>query len=165
MRQVMVMTLWEQVVGGIVAQKSWPESVKEGVLTVGVTSHAWAEELHLLKGQIVTRYRQLLGRAALKDVTFRVSRRKHHDSRAADAPLVLHPAREERLPVQPVPGHLLDGVTNPEVRDLLGPVFARLRAEREWKTAHGWARCPACSHIYHGSACPHCAAAPQLASS
>jgi predicted nucleic acid-binding Zn ribbon protein len=158
MRQVMIMTLWEQVVGSIVAQKSWPESVKDGVLTVGVTSHAWAEELHLLKGQIVSRYRQLLGRAALKDVTFRVSRRKARD-RGVPAPAApLHPAREERLPVQPVPDTVLNGVTNPEVRSLLGPVFARLRAERTWKQEHGWARCPVCQHIGHGPTCPHCAA-------
>jgi predicted nucleic acid-binding Zn ribbon protein len=112
MRRVMVMSLWEQVVGQLVAQKAWPEKVADGVLTIGVTSHAWATELQLLKPQILTRYRQLLGRTILK--------------------------------------------SNPEVRDLLAPVFARLRAQREWKREHGWAHCNTCERIYHGQHCPYC---------
>ncbi|HEY3376431.1 MAG TPA: DUF721 domain-containing protein [Armatimonadota bacterium] len=156
MRRVMVMSLWEQVVGNLVAQKSWPEKVTDGVLTVGVTSHAWAAELALLKPQIITRYRQLLGRSALKDVEFRVGRRKAAHTDETRHLVVLHPQPEERPTPGPVPSNLFAGVSNPEVRDLLGPVFARLRAEREWKREHGWARCGACQRIYHGAACPHC---------
>jgi len=160
MRRVMILTLWDQVVGAIVAQKSWPEGVKDGVLSVGVTSHAWAEELHLLKPQILNRYRQLLGRTVLKDIVFRVSRRKAaRDAKAAAAGTALHPARAEKLSVEPVPDHLLNNITNSEVHDLLGPAFARLRAERAWKQAHGWVDCPVCQRIYAGAACPNCGAA------
>ncbi|MHB9133490.1 MAG: DciA family protein [Armatimonadota bacterium] len=157
MRRVMVMSLWSHVVGDLVAQKSWPEKVADGILTVGVSSHPWAEELHLLKSQILARYRQLLGRSAVKDVEFRVGRRKLRKEDAERvAELALHPAPEEQLPTQPVPGHLFAGVQNPEVRDLLTPMFARLRAQRDWKHEHGWARCATCQRIYHGASCPHC---------
>lgn len=163
MRRVMVLSLWEQVVGNLVAQKTWPERVADGVLVVGVTSHAWASELQLLKPQILARYRQLLGRTVLKDVEFRVGRRKAQAAVGETARVALHASpRELRVP-KVTPGNLLAGVSNPEVRDLLTPVFARLRAEREWKREHGWARCGGCQRIFHGTSCPHCGANPEVA--
>jgi predicted nucleic acid-binding Zn ribbon protein len=161
-RRVMVMSLWEQVVGPLVAQKSWPEKVSDGVLLVGVISHPWAAELQLLKTQILTRYRQLLGRSALKDIEFRVGRRKAQQTTEQQRINALHPAPGEQLVAQPVPGAVLAGVSNPEVRDLLAPVFARLRAEREWKREHGWARCGGCQRIFHGVSCPHCGAPTEV---
>lgn len=164
MRRIMVMSLWDQVVGTLVAQKSWPEKVADGVLTIGVTSHAWCAELETLKPQILARYRQLLGRSILKDVVFRVGRRKaSRQPREGSEAAVLHPSPGERLLPEPVPGQLLSGVNNPEVRDLLGPTFARLRAQREWKREHGWARCGACHRIFNGASCPHCGANPEVA--
>ena len=156
MRRVMVMTLWEQVVGNLVAQKSWAEKVNEGVLTVGVTSHTWADQLHLLKPQILSRYRQLLGRAILKDVEFHVSRRKAQRTTAEAPERRLHPGPGEALTPQPAPHEVFAGVENPEVKELLGPVFARLRAERAWKREKGWVRCASCLRVFHGDTCPHC---------
>ncbi len=163
MRRVMVMSLWEQVVGTIVAQKSWPEKMADGTLYVGVTSHPWAAELHLLKPQILIRYRQLLGRTAIKDVEFRVTRRRARKDEEGASHIVLHPAPNEALSPQPIPGSLLAEIHNPEVRDLLGPVFAKLRAERQWKREHGWAHCTACRRVIHGSVCPYCGGCPEAA--
>jgi len=156
MRRVMVMTLWDQVVGDLVAQKSWPEKVNDGVLTIGVTSHTWADQLHLLKPQILSRYRQLLGRSILKDVEFHISRRRPQHEKPAEMGPALHPARGEKLNEGPVPNEVFAGVQNPEIRELLGPAFARLRAEREWKHEQGWVRCGTCRRVFHGQNCPHC---------
>lgn len=157
MRRVMALSLWDHVVGNPIARKTWPERVTDGVLTVGVANHAWADELHLLKPQILSRYRQLLGRSAVKDIEFRVGRRRGRRKDEATARRArLMPAPGEALALAPVPARLLDGVTNPQVRELLAPAFARLRAERDWKHEHGWSRCAACQRIYHGAACPHC---------
>ena len=156
MRRVMVMSLWEQVVGALVAKKSWPEKVDDGVLYIGVTSHAWAAELQLLKASILARYRQLLGRAVLKDVVFRVARRKARLTESDTCRIELHPGAGERLPIDPLPDTLFSGIANDEVRALLTPVFLRLRAQRAWKHEHGWSRCPECRHIVHGDSCPQC---------
>lgn len=156
MRRVMVMSLWEQVVGKTVAVKSWPERMDDGVLVVGVCSHAWANELDVLRPKILARYRQLLGRSVLKDVQFHVTRRKARQDADHPLPTPLHPEPHQLVATAPVPETLLDGVSNPEVRDLLGPVFARLRAAREWKQEQGWKRCPSCARIYHGTECPYC---------
>jgi hypothetical protein len=99
-----------------------------------------------------------LGRAILKDVTFRVGRRKAVASATATSETVLlHPRAGEALVSVPLPTSILSGVSNPEVRELLAPVFARLCAQRAWKREHGWAHCSACNRIYHGLRCPDCA--------
>lgn len=156
MRRVMVMSLWEQVVGQLVAKKSWAEKVTDGVLTIGVTSHAWATELQLLKPQILARYRQLLGRSILKDVEFRVGRRRTVASENAAAPVMLHPRAGECRPHEDAPATTLSGISNPEVRELLAPIFSRMCAHRTWKHEHGWARCTRCERIYNGPQCPYC---------
>jgi len=161
MRRVMVMRMWEQVVGGVVAEKSWPEKVVDGVLKIGVTTHAWVEELNLIKPQIIARYRQLLGRSALKDVEFRVARRKARPEEKAA--ISLRPLPGQTPPLQHVPLQLFDGVTNPEVRSLLTPAFARLRAERERKRDDGWGRCTGCHRIIYGAQCPNCGGKPEAA--
>lgn len=157
MRRVMVMSLWERVVGPVVAQKSWAEKVKDNVLTVGVVSHAWASELQLLKTQILSRYRQLLGKSILKDIEFHVSRRKHRVTAEGRAIIPLHPSPGETLPANPVPDIILSDVSNPEIRELLGPLFSRLRAKRSWKEEHGWGQCKTCHGVYYGESCTHCA--------
>jgi predicted nucleic acid-binding Zn ribbon protein len=156
MRRVMILSLWERVVGELVAAKAWPERVEDGVLVVGVATHAWAEELHLLKAQILARYRQLLGRGALKDLRFRVGRRKRPPATDPAPAVTLHPTAGEALPAEPVPGDLLADIANPEVRSLLGPAFARLRAARTWKLEHGWTRCDACGRVHQQLDCPFC---------
>lgn len=156
MRRAMVMSLWEQVVGPAAAHRSWAEKVTDGVLTVGVSSHSWAEELNLLKPQILARYRQLLGQSVLKDVLFRVGRRRTHKNDDRGKSLALRPRALERPALQAVPVAVFDGVTNPEVRDVLTPFFARIRAERERKREDGWSRCSACSRVFNGEQCPHC---------
>ncbi len=163
MRRVMVMSLWEQVVGSIVARKSWPEKVEDGVLYVGVSSHPWAADLHLLKPQIIARYRQLLGRSALKDVEFRVGRRKARKEEETGTGIALHPAPHEAPKPEPIPAQLLADIENPEVRELLTPMFAKLRAQRTWKHEHGWARCNACRRVFYGDTCPHCGGGPEAA--
>jgi predicted nucleic acid-binding Zn ribbon protein len=44
---------WAQLVGAQVAEHTWPESLRHGVLVVATDHHAWALELRALAGDIV----------------------------------------------------------------------------------------------------------------
>lgn len=156
MRRVMVMSLWPQVVGEMAAAKSWPEKVIDGVLYVGTTSHAWCVELQLLQDEILARYHRLLGRSAVKEVSFRVARRRNYTTTTERQRMPLNPRPNEKLATEPVPDSLFSTTENAEVRELLTPLFARLRAQREWKIQHGWVNCPNCKKIVHGNTCPFC---------
>jgi hypothetical protein len=41
-------------------------------------------------------------------------------------------------------------------------IYARLRAEREWKQEHGWVRCTLCRRVFRGDTCPHCGGKAEL---
>lgn len=158
LRRVVVLTMWNQVVGPANAQKSWPVRFSDGVLYVGVVSHAWADQLHLLTPQILARYKALPGHAVVKKIEFRFGLR----GRTAENtdPHSLHPLRplsKEELSIPPTTADPLAGITNPEIRTALAPGFARMRATRAWKETHGWTRCETCGKVYHLTAgCPWC---------
>ena len=157
LRRVMVLTMWKQVVGPLIAQKSWPVRISEGTLHVGVSSHAWCDQLHLLTPQILERYKTLLGRASVKKIEFRVGRRSKAGGEDPHSLHPLNPPHGEKLPSPPPETDPLAHITNPEVRASLAPGFARLRATRAWKEAHGWTRCATCGKVHHLSAgCPWC---------
>jgi predicted nucleic acid-binding Zn ribbon protein len=44
---------WADVVGPQVAAHAWPQSLRQGTLTVATDHHAWASELRSLSGQLV----------------------------------------------------------------------------------------------------------------
>ncbi len=157
LRRVMVLTMWKQVVGPLIAQKSWPVRISDGVLQVRVSSHAWCDQLHLLTPQILERYNTLLGRASVKKIEFRQGSRSKVGVEDPHSLHPLFPPRGEAIPAAPPETDPLAHITNPEVRAALAPGFARLRATRAWKEAHGWTRCEACGKVYHLTAgCPWC---------
>jgi len=50
-----VTSRWAEVAGEHVAAHAWPESLRQGVLTVATDHHAWASELRSLASQLVKR--------------------------------------------------------------------------------------------------------------
>jgi predicted nucleic acid-binding Zn ribbon protein len=155
-RKALVLTRWAEVVGVAAARKSWPEHLQDGVLTVGVSDHAWLEQLHLLAPQILARYTQVLGKGLVKEIVFHFASRRRKKNTAPPEVVLLHPTAKDRLPVTPLPEQLLAEVADPELRARLAPAFARLRASRAWKEAHGWRTCAGCGGVTHASTCAIC---------
>lgn len=46
---------WEEIVGPMLATKSWPDRWDHGTVWVSVTSASWAQELRMMKGTILGR--------------------------------------------------------------------------------------------------------------
>jgi predicted nucleic acid-binding Zn ribbon protein len=158
LRRAMAVTKWPQVVGAVAAKKSWAIRLVDGTLTVGVSDHAWVEQLALLKPAILSRYIELMGRGLVKDIEFQVLARRRKKPPPAPATPPLHPTSADPLVIEPLPDSVLEGITNPDVIALLGPALARMRAQRVWKEAHGWRRCAACGHVTIGTYCVCCGA-------
>ena len=60
-----VMREWRQIVGEGLAQKSYPDRYDKGTVWVAVQGSAWAQELRMMKGQILEK---LNGRARERDL-------------------------------------------------------------------------------------------------
>lgn len=61
---------WERAVGETIATQTHPERIARGVLYVRVTTSAWRQELHFLKGEIITGFNAASGLAPIEDIRF-----------------------------------------------------------------------------------------------
>jgi hypothetical protein len=67
------MRRWEEVVGPMLATKSSPDKYDHGTLWVAVTGSAWAQELRMVKNQILGKLRNIAGDPELfTDIRFGV---------------------------------------------------------------------------------------------
>jgi predicted nucleic acid-binding Zn ribbon protein len=56
-----VQQIWEQTVGGVIAQAGLPTAEREGVLTIACSDAVWAAELDLMSRELVARLNEALG--------------------------------------------------------------------------------------------------------
>ncbi len=59
---------WEQLVGSDIAEKCQPVSLREGELVVQAESTAWATQLRLLVGKLLTRLRGEIGQGVVTSI-------------------------------------------------------------------------------------------------
>jgi predicted nucleic acid-binding Zn ribbon protein len=63
---------WNEMVGEILSQKSWPVSLRNRVLLVRVSGSVWMQELQMQKRQIMERIWDLVGEEEVKDIRWTV---------------------------------------------------------------------------------------------
>ncbi len=101
---------WEAAVGSRIATKAQPHRLERGVLTVRVTSAAWANELSLLADDIL---RQLRERGLpVEQLRFKVGKVRPHGPRR------LHEQKVAPPPNAPLPEALRGSVESVEDDDL-----------------------------------------------
>lgn len=61
---------WDAVVGEPIASHARPNRLEDGVLVVEVTSHAWAQELQHLRGDLATRLNRAFGAKKVREIRF-----------------------------------------------------------------------------------------------
>ena len=69
-REHRVFEVWEDEVGGPIAENTRPKSVSRGVLFVIAKSSVWVQELTLKKPEILKRLNQRMGGEIIKDIKF-----------------------------------------------------------------------------------------------
>jgi predicted nucleic acid-binding Zn ribbon protein len=70
-----VFSHWSDVVGPVVADHSWPVSLRSGVLVVGVDEPIWHTQLTYLQAEIMERLGSVAGPGAVTRVDVRVRAR------------------------------------------------------------------------------------------
>lgn len=154
LRPHMAKVRWAEVVGPQVAGVTHIERVQNGTeLVVRVKNSVWANELVLLKGDMLRRLNQALGGKVLTDIHFKASglpRGKKAAARdvAPDAPsdedlarVVLSP--EARARVEGAVGGIKDEALRGHIRRAL----TRAARTEQWKRAHGWRPCARCGAV------------------
>lgn len=112
---------WPKVVGPLLSRKTSPARMKNGVLTVLVRNHAWAQELQLKKPVLIAQANAALGTDSVKDIRFAVGPLPDEEGEDAET----QPASKEPLPFVPEPEGIA-GVADPETRRILHSIARRI---------------------------------------
>jgi len=62
--------IWSDVVGSTIAEKTNPEKVEHGVLTVKTDNPSWRQELVFKKHEIIDKLNQKLGKNTIREIKF-----------------------------------------------------------------------------------------------
>ena len=68
--QQKALEVWGEVVGQKIKEKTEPDSVEFGVLTVKTPSSTWSQELELQKNDIIHAINKKLNKKTIKDIRF-----------------------------------------------------------------------------------------------
>lgn len=68
--QVRLTRSWTEVVGPLLGGKTCPGRIRNGVLTIHVPNHAWAQELQLSQPALLEKIRAFAGEDAVREIRF-----------------------------------------------------------------------------------------------
>ena len=104
---------WPEIAGPLVSRNATPLSLRNGVLTIVVRNHAWAQELRMSKMPMIGRIREAVGeRIPVSDIRFTVGPLAPVEEAEAAA------RKAPPLPAGPDPEGL-SAVADPETRESL----------------------------------------------
>jgi len=118
---------WLEIAGPLLAGNASPLKFRNGVLTIGVRNHSWAQELQMSKPALLSRINHVLGpKSPVTDLRFAVG--------PVEAGEPEMPPREPQAPDTAPPGPDPDGlaaVADPEIRASLRAIHRRSRPPAE----------------------------------
>lgn len=127
--QVRLLRSWGTIVGPLLGGKTSPGKIRNGVLTILVPNHAWAQELQLAKPALLKKIQSAVGEEKVREIRFAVD----SGIRLPAAPGIPEgggqpsPPEAEAGPEHPLPlaPDGLDGVRDPETRNILLSIFRK----------------------------------------
>lgn len=78
--------LWRELVGQKLSEVSVPVAILDNTLKVEISDPLWIGELHLLKGEIMARFRQRNETEGLEDISFYLAEPEDHSISLRDNP-------------------------------------------------------------------------------
>ena len=143
---------WAEVVGPQVSGVTQVSAVRDGVLIVRVKNSVWANELTLLKDDMLRRLNAALGGRVLTDLHFQAGGLGRAPKKPVKIPaetpdeadlarIVL--SREVRARVEAA----LIGITEEALRERIRRTMTLAARIQEWRRRHGWLPCPRCGAL------------------
>ena len=127
--QVRLRRSWEEIVGPLLSGKTTPGKIRNGVLTIFVPNHTWAQELQLSKPALLERIQSAAGREKIREIRFTVDP-------GSCPPATADPLKETGGP--PAPGtdahcdnspalepNAIEEVRDPETREILLSIYRK----------------------------------------
>ncbi len=143
---------WEGVVGPQVAGVTQVEAVRDGVLIVRVKNSVWANELTLLKEDMLRRLNSKLGGRVLTDIRFKASGLSRDKAKPPPAPPLTPSAADLARIALPQEATArieaaLSAITEQALRGRIRAVMLHAARAAEWKRRSGWSPCARCGAL------------------
>lgn len=71
-RSALLLGLWEEVVGGKLSQHAEPIKIINRTLYLSTSNSCWAQEISLLKREIISKFNRAAGEEAIQDIRFKL---------------------------------------------------------------------------------------------
>ncbi|MEE4265576.1 MAG: DUF721 domain-containing protein [Desulfobacteraceae bacterium] len=69
---IQVWQVWDDIVGGVIAQNARPAAFKGKILLVHVSSSTWVQQLQFLKKEMIAKLNNAFGKALVEDLKFKI---------------------------------------------------------------------------------------------
>jgi len=115
---------WPGIAGPLLAGKAYPMKFRNGILTIGVRDHSWAQELQMARPALLSKINDALGpKSPVTDLRFTVGpvvggKPEPHSPEPPEA----------ETPATDSDPEDLAGVADPEIRAILRAILRRVRA-------------------------------------
>ena len=144
LREHLALTAWPQIAGRVVAGHTRAEAVRDGVLLVWTDTPAWAQELHMRKGDLLAKVTAQVGEGVIRDIHFRAGMRsvRGAEKRESPPPRVssIRLSEEEIREAKEAAGRTEDA----DLRAKAERAFLALAKMSRWREERGWRRCERC---------------------
>lgn len=171
LRPHMAKARWAEIVGPQVASVTQVEKVQNGTeLVVRVKNSVWANELSLLKGDMLRRLNTALGGAVLTDIRFKASGLSKEKAAAGGDVLPDTPSAEElaRITLSTATMARVERaaqlVEDEILRERLRASLLKAARRDAWKSERGWHACVLCGTLSPPTdaspLCPLCRVGP-----
>jgi predicted nucleic acid-binding Zn ribbon protein len=119
--------VWNEAVGKQIAAKARPVSLRDGILTVAVSSAPWMQQLTFLKQGMIEKINERLGRELVRDIYLK----------AGQLPSLPHQSEPRKKPERRLTadetrriGEQTAAISDPELREAFASILARDRETR-----------------------------------
>lgn len=129
MQEMEILKRWEEAVGPQIARRTSPSHVKDHRLTVIVDSSVWAQQLALMKKELLTRFDLLLGKGIIRDLYLVSGKIEAPPAREEPEEVLRLPIDEEtRLKIEEEASRIPDGDLREAFRRALRAASRRKRS-------------------------------------
>lgn len=112
--------LWDDTVGPQIAKRARPSAIRNGVLTVVVSSAPWLQQLNFMKAEILASLNRAIGEEMVKDIYLKAGSLREAVSTPVDQPRTKRRVtQEEKTRIEEATA----GLDDPELRKALSSLF------------------------------------------
>lgn len=152
MREARAMALWDEIVGPVTAEKTHPLYINRGTLVVGVSSSAWANQLNLLKSQLLAQFEVRVGPGVVRELRWKTGPWDQAEAlpgtapawRARPAPPAVEVPERDQLQAT----RLTEQIPDPALRDRIRRALLAAAGRQARARAAGWVPCGHCGVLH-----------------